>query len=145
MNSSNGIPLALATVNAPPKAISRTNGVHGDDLRRGALLDSTRGDDERGIATMSDDHLPTVRGGKRALRFGFDLAVRHGNERGRLLRIEDKRVHFHSGLDELGSQRRRIENHRDSGFSGDADAVDSILALVAGAELPWEHHPGFLQ
>ena len=55
------------------------------------------------------------------MRLGVDLSGRHGNERGRLLRIEDERVHFHSGSDELGSQRRRIEDHWDAGCGGEAN------------------------
>ncbi|MEI7823444.1 MAG: hypothetical protein WCK55_21255, partial [Verrucomicrobiota bacterium] len=35
--------------------------------------------------------------------------------------LHKMRVHFHSGLDELGSQRRRIEDHWDAGCGGDAN------------------------
>jgi len=92
----------------PREGVSCTHGVHGSDLWWSDIQDSSCCDGERGIAASGDDHLPAMRGGACALRFGLDLGGRHGNERGRLLRIEDERVHFHSGLDELGSQRRRI-------------------------------------
>ena len=87
--SSSGIPLALATANASAKASPRTHSIYGDDRRRSDIEDSTRGDDERGIATAGDDHLAATGGGARTLRLGVDLGGRHGNERDRLLRIED--------------------------------------------------------
>ena len=103
MVPSSGIPLAHASVNAkasPAPTVSK-----GMSLRRRDTQDSTRGDDEPGSATTGDDHLEAMSGGACALRLCGDLSGRHGNERGRLLRVEDERVHFHSGLDELGSQR----------------------------------------